>query len=676
MSVSGCSCRVLIVLVMSVVGHSGRKVGNPVTISATPAQNQPAAAGNGQSVGGYGAPNQGQQQPAAPYGGMVAQGYGMPPPMHMPPQQQQQAYQPQQPALGAYGATAPAGGYGGYGAPPQSNYGAPAPHAYNTNSVTKTVDKAQYGGHGSAPPQPHYAPAAGGAIARNEAPPNLLPINALNSFQNRWTIKARVTQKAPIKRYSNARGEGKFFSFDLLDSEGGEIRVVGWNEQCDRFFDQVENGKVYYISKASLRNKRGTYNQTRHQFEVHLESGSQIELAPDEPTIPKISFNFVPISRLEDTPAGTVVDIIAVTESVEDQSMIRRRDGSEATKRSISVKDPSGRSIEVTLWGEFASQPGDQLAAALSSSKNPVIAIKGARVGEFNGKNLSTVSSSTVMVDPQEVAETQQLHKWYMSGGANQEMQALSGSKGMGTKSDRRVCISQIRGEGLGLGGQAAWVQVLCYMTYARNENFCYPGCPSQYNGKQCNKKLIDQTGDGTSWYCERCGISAPEPDYRYILSCQFGDHTDASWVTAFNESAPSILGVEARDLKAWGDAMDPRFSAIFRDSQFKPFILKLRVSEDTYQEETRLRMNVVRVDAVDYKKETTWTLDAIKRIEKGEPAYPAKSQPAQSHQMPHTMQPGGYGQPQPVGSGYPGMQQPWNAPPVSHGYSHGHGGW
>ena len=47
MSVSGCSCRVLIVLVMSVVGHSGRKVGNPVTISATPAQNQPAAAGNG-----------------------------------------------------------------------------------------------------------------------------------------------------------------------------------------------------------------------------------------------------------------------------------------------------------------------------------------------------------------------------------------------------------------------------------------------------------------------------------------------------------------------------------------------------------------------------------------------------------------------------------------------------
>jgi ssDNA-binding replication factor A large subunit len=58
-----------------------------------------------------------------------------------------------------------------------------------------------------------------------------MPINALNSYQNRWTIKARVTNKSEIRRYSNARGEGKFFSFDLLDAAGGEIRVVCWNDQ-------------------------------------------------------------------------------------------------------------------------------------------------------------------------------------------------------------------------------------------------------------------------------------------------------------------------------------------------------------------------------------------------------------------------------------------------------------
>ena len=33
--------------------------------------------------------------------------------------------------------------------------------------------------------------------------------------------------------------------------------------QCDRWEPQVQQGKVYLISKASLRNKRGNFNQAR-----------------------------------------------------------------------------------------------------------------------------------------------------------------------------------------------------------------------------------------------------------------------------------------------------------------------------------------------------------------------------------------------------------------------------
>jgi hypothetical protein len=53
---------------------------------------------------------------------------------------------------------------------------------------------------------------------------NYLPISGLNPYQSRWTIKARATNKGEIRRWTNARGEGKLFSFDLLDARGGEIR--------------------------------------------------------------------------------------------------------------------------------------------------------------------------------------------------------------------------------------------------------------------------------------------------------------------------------------------------------------------------------------------------------------------------------------------------------------------
>lgn len=51
-----------------------------------------------------------------------------------------------------------------------------------------------------------------------------------------WTIKARVTTKGELRLYNNARGEGKVFSFDLLDSGLGEIWSTYFNDVADKFY--------------------------------------------------------------------------------------------------------------------------------------------------------------------------------------------------------------------------------------------------------------------------------------------------------------------------------------------------------------------------------------------------------------------------------------------------------
>lgn len=64
------------------------------------------------------------------------------------------------------------------------------------------------------------------------------------SCSNRWTIKARITNKSEIRRWSNAKGEGTLFSIDLLDSHGGEIRGTFFKDACEKFFPMLEEGKV------------------------------------------------------------------------------------------------------------------------------------------------------------------------------------------------------------------------------------------------------------------------------------------------------------------------------------------------------------------------------------------------------------------------------------------------
>ncbi len=68
-------------------------------------------------------------------------------------------------------------------------------------------------------------------------------ISSLNPYQNKWSIKARVTNKSAIRTYSNAKGEGRLFNVEFIDNTG-EIRASGFNEQCDKFYELLQIDKV------------------------------------------------------------------------------------------------------------------------------------------------------------------------------------------------------------------------------------------------------------------------------------------------------------------------------------------------------------------------------------------------------------------------------------------------
>jgi replication factor A1 len=91
-----------------------------------------------------------------------------------------------------------------------------------------------YGRPSVAPPyQPALVYSNRGPIVKNEAPTRIVPIAALNPYQGRWTIKARMTANSDVRRFHNARGDGKVFSFELLDVDNGEIRATCFNNVVD-----------------------------------------------------------------------------------------------------------------------------------------------------------------------------------------------------------------------------------------------------------------------------------------------------------------------------------------------------------------------------------------------------------------------------------------------------------
>lgn len=69
------------------------------------------------------------------------------------------------------------------------------------------------------------------------------------------------------------------------------------------------------------------------------------------------------------------------------------------------------------MWGKQAEEFEDD--------SNPIVAVKGAKVSDFNGKSISCLSSSAMLFNP-DIPEAHELRGWYDNEGCNVESFSLS----------------------------------------------------------------------------------------------------------------------------------------------------------------------------------------------------------------------------------------------------------
>jgi replication factor A1 len=61
-----------------------------------------------------------------------------------------------------------------------------------------------------------------------------------------------------------------------LDSSG-EIKATIFTDQVDRFYNLLEEGKVYYISKARVTMARKQFSTLNNEYELVFENGTEIQ---------------------------------------------------------------------------------------------------------------------------------------------------------------------------------------------------------------------------------------------------------------------------------------------------------------------------------------------------------------------------------------------------------------
>lgn len=106
-------------------------------------------------------------------------------------------------------------------------------------------------------------------------------------------------------------------------------------------------------------------------------------------------------------------------------------------------------------------------------------------------------------------------------------------------------------------------------------------------------------------------------------------DHSGPTWITVFQEGGEELMQHKAKDLFTWSQDEPQRFSEAMQKLTFSKHVIKLKIKEETYNDEQRVKSTLVKVDRIDWVSESKLMLGWIKHLNIGEPEYGAANKSA-----------------------------------------------
>jgi replication factor A1 len=151
-----------------------------------------------------------------------------------------------------------------------------------------------------------------------------------------------------------------------------------------------------------------------------------------------------------------------------------------------------------------------------------------------------------------DLPEAHQSRSWWDTTGSTQSPKNLSsgeggggGARSRGPNTEDRKTFGQAKADGVdkNSGRNVAVYNNVATITLVKGDGtIAYPSCPE-------TKKKMVEIGEN-QWRCEATGKEYPEPQWRYCLSMKADDYTGNTWMTAFDDQAKELLGMEAGEVQ------------------------------------------------------------------------------------------------------------------------------
>ena len=428
-------------------------------------------------------------------------------------------------------------------------------------------------------------------------------LNQLTTFSKDFIIYVRILKKSDIKLFNsnnlNNRQVGKYFYFIVLDIDGNEMQCICFNKSVDQFYNIISEGKIYEIKGGYIKLNEKKFTTIKSDYKIILDENSKIIEKKDDGKIKeKTTLKITKISEIQNIKLYSILDLCAIVLEIGEKAIRHTRNGDQPMKKLI-IGDISKYKIEFSLW---------RIHASIEVKVSDILLIKNAKVGEFNGKNLSTYDETTIQINPsnsiKEVFELDNFIKNYK--GEFNELEDLNElfQKKFKEKVDEKYNISYIKDtlDSIDAIDEVNSFSKICATVtqIIHNEKNYYMGC----SDRNCKRKLIFDN-EKNKYSCPNCKRLYDNPTYYYTLSLRVKDASCEHWIDIFGKTAENILKISAEDYRKLLMPRDEnKLREISKLIEFKTFYFYVKPKLQMYNTISKKKLYASKIECIDVKNE------------------------------------------------------------------------
>ncbi|CAA0807646.1 Unknown protein [Striga hermonthica] len=369
-----------------------------------------------------------------------------------------------------------------------------------------------------------------------------LSIKEIQPHVRRWTALVQVVDKGHVSVSQNDSSIS-YCRFLFVDAEGTKVSAVAYNNNIRTNAALLVPFKWCYVSGATLKKVEKKYLVGDYIYSWTINNNTLIQ--PCEEKMPAQLVFSVDLQEYKKLHSFADTDNLQNVMGVVVHSFPSRQIGEDSVTREIILVNEEKIPIMFTLWNDFATNEGSQLANNIHSA-NIVLALK-VRVTTFNGISLSTRAPSAILINPPMDAAVE-LKQWY-----SQHKNEIDDMIGRAAYKDTTILLpypstDNVLSVHTMLSGvnnvRAAWIKGCVTLPHIQ-QSLWFSACAS------CHKKFDLQTSSAIR--CSSCSQNSMI-EARARIPLEIADGTGILSAVVYGEDAERLIAYTAQQLQTAED--------------------------------------------------------------------------------------------------------------------------